>query len=255
MQPLARFVSPLASAPGLGWLAAGAAWVVLLAGWSLGWPLVVDHHGLLAHGPPRLGDLLLFLLVWQLMVVAMMLPTTMPMVGLFGRTSRNRPDAAGAMPVFLGAYFVVWTTFALAALAADAGLHVLIHRVPWLSQRDGLVQGAVLLGAGAFQFTALKYRCLDACRNPMQFIFQYYERGIGGAWRFGVRHAAFCLGCCWALMLVMFAVGSQSMAWMVGLTGVMIVEKTSPVGRRLVPYVGFAMIAFGIVSLLGTLTV
>ena len=105
---------------------------------------------------------------------------------------------------------------------------------PWLERHDWWIGGSVLALAGAFQFTSLKDACLDKCRHPGQFIMRYYERGVGGGLRLGMRHGAFCVGCCWALMLVMFAAGVASLLWMALLTAVMIHEKTRPAGAR--PY-------------------
>ena len=96
--------------------------------------------------------------------------------------------------------------------------------------------------AGAFQFTKLKDACLDKCRHPGQFLLRFYERGTGGGFRLGARHGAFCLGCCWALMLVMFAVGVASLAWMAVLTALMVWEKTRPSGARSVPVTGVALL-------------
>jgi predicted metal-binding membrane protein len=147
--------------------------------------------------------------------------------------------------MFLLAYFVVWTGFAVAALASDGLLHVLVERWRWLDTRPWLIAGSVLALAGAFQFSPLKERCLDACRSPLGFLWRYYRRGAWSAWRLGLRHGLFCLGCCWALMLVMFAVGLGNLVWMAVLTGVMVIEKTMPWGRRLVPVVGVVLLTWG----------
>jgi predicted metal-binding membrane protein len=230
----------------LGWAVAAAAWALLLVGGARGWSVVVDHHHLLGgHAGIGAGDLLAFLAAWQLMIAAMMLPTSLPMVRLVARASRAQARPRLAVAAFVGAYLVVWTGFAAVALIGDAAVHAAVHALPWLAAREGVLAGAVLAGAGAFQFSAVKHRCLDACRNAMHFVWRYYERGVGGAWRLGLRHGVFCVGCCWALMLVMFAVGVGHLAWMVGLTGVMLVEKTSARGRRLVPVVGVALIIHG----------
>jgi predicted metal-binding membrane protein len=230
----------------VGWAVAAGAWALLLVGWARGWSALADHHHLLAdRGGLRADDLVAFLLAWQVMVAAMMLPTSLPMIALVARATRSQPHPRLALAVFVGAYLVVWTAFAAAALMGDAAVHAAAHALPWLGAREGVIAGAILTGAGAFQFSPLKRRCLDACRNALHFVWRYYERGLGGAWRLGVRHAAFCLGCCWALMLVMFAVGVGHLAWMVVLSGVMLVEKTSAWGRRLVPFAGVVLITHG----------
>lgn len=246
MRAVGRLPLPAFSLEVAGWLVAGAAWALLILGWALGWSSVVDHHHLLgSRHRAGAGDLVAFLAAWQLMVVAMMLPTALPLIQLFAKANRRQRAATPALIVFVAAYFVVWTAFAVAALVGDLMLHSVVERVAVVARNAWVIESAVLLGAGAFQFSALKHRCLDACRNPLHFLWRYYERGVGGAWRLGVRHGAFCLGCCWALMLVMFAVGVGSMVWMVALAGVMLLEKTSPIGRRVVPWVGAALIAYG----------
>ena len=104
--------------------------------------------------------------------------------------------------------------------------------------------------AGAFQFTKLKDACLDQCRHPAAFMLRFYERGIAGAFRLGARHGSFCLGCCWALMLVMFAVGVASLPWMAALAALMVHEKTRPHGARGVPISGVALLGGGSITLL-----
>ncbi len=210
------------------------------------------HHRLLAHDAilagrswPDPATLLLFLAAWQVMTGAMMLPSSLPMVRLFVGASRRQSRPGAALALFVGAYFAVWTGFALLALLADAGLHVTVARWHSLADRPELITGGVLILAGAFQFSSLKERCLDACRSPLGFLYQHYRRGLRSAWALGLRHGLFCLGCCWALMLVMFAVGIGSLAGMAGLTGVMVIEKAFPWGRRLAPIVGLSLMAWG----------
>jgi predicted metal-binding membrane protein len=108
----------------------------------------------------------------------------------------------------------------------------------------------VLALAGAFQFTSLKDACLDKCRHPSQFLRRYYRRGPAGGFQLGARHGVFCVGCCWALMLVMFAAGVASLVWMALLTAVMVHEKTQPSGARAVPVTGVALLGAASVVLL-----
>jgi predicted metal-binding membrane protein len=238
---------PSLSLTTVGWLVAACAWAVIGISWAVDGAAVISHDSVLdADGTVGPLDIVAFVAAWQLMTAAMMLPTSLPMIRLFARASRGQERPRLAMGLFLGAYFVVWTGFAVAALAGDAILHEIVERIPWLSARPSIIGGAILIGAGAFQFTGLKERCLDECRNALHFMWRYYSRGLGAAWSLGVRHALFCLGCCWALMLLMFAVGVGNLAWMVILTGVMLVEKTSTSGRRLVPIVGFVLVALGL---------
>ena len=231
-------------------------WSLILTAWTLaGVALLTGHEELIDHDAladterlPELGTLLLFLAAWQVMTAAMMLPSSLPMVRLFARASQGQAHPNRALGTFLAAYFAVWSGFALAALQADTGLHLLVDRWAWLAARPQLISGSVLLIASGFQFSPLKERCLTACRSPRSFLWQHYRRGMQGAWSLGVRHGLFCLGCCWALMLVMFALGVSSLVWMPLLTGVMVIEKTMPWGRRLAPYVGLCLLGLGILT-------
>jgi predicted metal-binding membrane protein len=228
-----------------------AAWVAAIAAQAAGAAALVHHDELLAAGgPPPLVAALLFLLAWQLMIAAMMLPSSLPLVRLYGRASERAPLRRRSMAAFIGGYAAVWSVFGLAAFGADAGLHATVNASPWLSSHDWWIGGAVLALAGAFQFTSLKDACLDKCRHPAQFLTRYYERGPAGGFRLGARHGAFCVGCCWALMLVMFAAGVASLLWMAALTVVMIHEKTRPAGARAVPVTGAALLAAASVVLL-----
>jgi predicted metal-binding membrane protein len=211
----------------------------------------VHHHAIFGENvSPRLTTLLLYLAAWQVMTGAMMLPSSLPMMLGFARASRGQRRPRLALATFLAAYFAVWTGFAGIALAADGGLHRLVERWQWLDERPWLIAGGVLLLAGAFQFSPLKERCLDACRSPVNFLWRHYRRGLRAAWGLGLRHGLFCLGCCWALMLTMFAVGVGSPVWMGALTGVMLMEKTAKRGQRAVPVVGGALLVLGVLVLL-----
>jgi predicted metal-binding membrane protein len=205
------------------------------------------HHGVALDGagaaaPGRLAG---FAVVWLVMIGAMMLPTVAPLVRMFAAVSASAPrPGAARLGLYLG-YLAVWAAFAPIALLGDAGVHVLVAGWEWLAARPGLVLGATLVLAGAYQFSPWKNACLTACRNPMAFLWQHYRRGVRGGWAVGARHGLSCLGCCWALMLVMFATGVGSLAWMLVLTGVMVVEKTSRRGVRLVAPVGVALLVAG----------
>lgn len=235
------------------WLVIGIA----LGSWTLMILLAGNHSNLLAHDAmmsghtfPRPETFLLFVAAWQVMTGAMMLPSSLPLVGLFSGANRGQERRGLLLTAFLGAYFAVWTGFAVAALTLDAGLHALVDHTRWLDANSRFIAGSVLILAGAFQFSPLKERCLTACRSPMGFLWRYYGRGVGRAWNLGLRHGLFCLGCCWALMLMMFAVGVGSLVWMAGLTGIMTIEKASGAGRRLVPAVGAALLVWGALVIL-----
>ena len=227
-----------------------AAWAAAIAAQLAGAAALVHHDSLLGGGGAPLAlAALLSLLAWQVMIAAMMLPSSLPLVRMYSRASARVPQRRLAMTGFLGGYALVWSAFGLAAFGADAGLHAAINSSAWLSSHDWWIGGSVLALAGAFQFTSLKDACLDKCRHPAQFMMRYYERGPAGGLRLGMRHGAFCVGCCWALMLVMFAAGVASLIWMALLTGVMIHEKTRPAGARAVPVTGVALLAAATVVL------
>ena len=222
--------------------AIGLAWLAAVAAHTTGAASLVHHDVLADDGPAVWVALPLFLVAWQVMIAAMMLPSSLPLVRLFAGVSMGQPHARAAMAGFLGGYALVWSAFGALALALDVGIHSAVDASDWLQQNEWLVGGSVLALAGAFQFTKLKDACLDKCRHPGAFIMRFYERGPGGGLRLGARHGAYCVGCCWALMLVMFAAGVASLVWMATLTAVMVHEKTRPGGARTVPATGIALL-------------
>ena len=208
------------------------------------------HHDALIEGRmPYALALVLFVVAWQAMVAAMMVPSTLPLVRLFAAASAGQPRSRAALAGFLGGYALVWTAFGWLAFVGDTMVHATVDHTPWLQQHEWLIAGGTLALAGAFQFTALKDRCLDVCRHPGAFLLRHYERGLGGAFRLGRRHGLFCLGCCWALMLLMFAAGVANLWWMAGLTALMVYEKTGTGGRRAVPVAGIALLACAALAL------
>jgi predicted metal-binding membrane protein len=225
------------------WLLVGAAWALAIAASLTGRRELIDHHYLLeASRLPWLLALLLFLACWQVMTVGMMLPSSLPMVYMLIYASRKQARPRTVQAAFLGGYALVWTAFAVAAFASDTGIHRLVDAWPWLATHPYVIGATTFAIAGLFQFSPLKERCLTACRSPFQFFVRFYRAGVGSAWRLGLRHGAFCLGCCWALMLVMFGIGVGSLPWMAALAGVMVVEKAVPGGQRLSPMLGAALL-------------
>jgi predicted metal-binding membrane protein len=154
-----------------------------------------------------------------------------------------------ALGFFLLAYFGVWTAFALAAFSGDMALHRVADLWPAIAGHPQIT--AATLGAAAvYQLTPLKEACLRACRHPAMYLMHHYRRGPLGGWKLGFGHALFCVGCCWALMLIMFAVGVAHLAWMGILAIVTLVEKATPAGARLVWPIGAALAALALVELL-----
>jgi predicted metal-binding membrane protein len=201
------------------------------------------HHDALIEGRmPYALALVLFLVAWQAMVAAMMVPSSLPLVRLYDAAAVGQPRPRTAMAAFLGGYAFVWTLFGWVAFVGDTMVHATVDRTPWLQHHQWLIAGGTLALAGAFQFSRLKDRCLEVCRHPGAFMLRHYERGLPAAFRLGRRHGLFCLGCCWALMLLMFAAGVANLWWMAGLTALMVYEKTGAGGRRAVPVAGIALL-------------
>jgi predicted metal-binding membrane protein len=240
----------LAGVPAVVIAAIAAAWVAALAAEATGAAALLHHDALIEDGAALWAAVPVFLLAWQVMVAAMMLPSSLPLVRLFAAAAAGQPRPRAAMAGFLGGYALVWSAFGALAFAFDLGVHAAVHASAWLHAHEWLLGGSVLMLAGAFQFTKLKDACLDRCRHPAAFMVRFYERGAAGALRLGARHGVFCVGCCWALMLVMFAAGVASLVWMGLLTAVTVHEKTRPLGARAVPVTGLALLAAGSTALL-----
>lgn len=191
---------------------------------------------------------------WTLMIVAMMLPSSLPLVLMFGVLTRQRRDRLVLLGLLLLGYLATWATFGAAIHAGDLGLHAAVRQVAWLSAHASFIGAATLVAAGAYQFSSLKYRCLEKCRSPLSFIAEHW-RGRSerrDAFRLGVHHGLFCVGCCWLLMLLMFAVGVGNLGWMLSLGAIMALEKNVRWGRRISAPLGVVLIAVGVsIALIG----
>jgi predicted metal-binding membrane protein len=183
---------------------------------------------------------------WLLMSAAMMLPTAWPLLNIFDRLTASRADHRSLMALVILGYLSVWGVFGLLAHGLDHLLHAIAAESSWLLINGWIVGAAILGVAGAFQFSALKYHCLDKCRTPLSFVMEHW-RGYAHHWhalKLGVRHGAFCVGCCWAIMLIMFVVGTGSVGWMLALGAVMAIEKNAPWGRKLSPWLGASLLGW-----------
>ena len=227
--------------------AIAAAWGLAVIAQHFGATHSVHHGELIEGGLPLWLALALFLFAWQAMIAAMMLPSSLPFIRLFARASSGQPRSGAAMAAFLGGYAAVWTWFGAFAFIGDVVIHDVVHRAPWLEQRTWIIAGGVLALAGAFQFSSLKSACLRECRNPAAYLLRRYRRGVREAFRIGYGHGLYCLGCCWALMLVGFAAGVASLPWMAALTLIMVFEKTGKGGDRGARPIGVAL--FGLAAL------
>ncbi len=230
-------------------IAIAGAWGLAVAVEVSGDAAWLHHDRLIEHGRPLWQGLALWLLAWQAMTVAMMLPSSLPLVRLFAHASAGQPQPRRAMVAFLGGYASVWSAFAVMALLGDVAVHRVVEANGWLHAHQWAVGGSVLALAGGFQFTSLKEACLRQCRHPAAFLLRYYERGTAGGFKLGARHGVFCVGCCWALMLLMFAVGAANLVWMAVLAALMVHEKTRPSGAHGVPITGIALLGLASVTL------
>ncbi len=208
-----------------------------------------ENGGVHNLGGHYLALVFVFVAGWTLMTVAMMLPTSLPLVALFHSFVRRRPNQLRLVILLVVGYLGVWTLFAGVVHFADLGIHQTVDRVGWLGRNAWIISAATILFAGVYQFTPLKYACLDKCRSPLSFIMQHWRGGKGHveAFRLGVHHGLYCLGCCWSLMLLMFAVGAGNIGWMLALGAVMAIEKNATWGRRLTAPLGTALATWGIV--------
>lgn len=189
------------------------------------------------------------LAMWAVMAVAMMLPTALPLVLLFGRFWRARNPAMGAggatAQLVLG-YLAAWFVFGVVAGVLQYGLEHAGVVTPVMGKlRSAAAGGAVLVGAGLFQLTPLKTACLARCRSPLMFLMTRWRGGPYGSFTMGLDHGFFCLGCCWALMLVMFVAGVMNLIWMAALTVLMTLEKVVPRGELLARATGVALVVAG----------
>jgi predicted metal-binding membrane protein len=231
-------------------VAIAAAWAIAVAAQVTGKAGALHHDSLIEGGPTFWVALLLFLVAWQAMVAAMMLPSSLPLIRLFEAASGKQERPALVRAAFLGGYVAVWTGFGAFGFVGDLALHHSVDALPWLEARPWLIGGSVLALAGLFQFSDLKDKCLSKCRMPGPYLLSHYRRGVDGAFKLGAGHGLFCLGCCWALMLVMFAAGVAMLWWMAALTAVMVYEKTGRHGRALTPAVGVALLGLSVVAFL-----
>lgn len=220
---------------------AAAAWFALWAWEGSPGGHYLDHAG---GGGPAPLEAALFTGGWILMIVAMMLPSSVPLVVTFGALVARRRRSGVLVALLLAGYLAVWGAFGLAAWLADRGVHAAVDALPWLGANPELIIATTLLAAGLWQFSPLRDRCLDACRSPLGFVLNRW-RGASErreAMAMGIAHGAFCVGCCWSLMLVMFGVGLGSVSAMFVLGGLTAVEKNLPWGRRLTRPLGVALV-------------
>jgi predicted metal-binding membrane protein len=188
------------------------------------------------------------LAMWAAMMVAMMLPSAAPVLMLVAgvnRGRRTRGEPLVPTGIFLVGYLLIWTGFS----AVAAGLQIILHDAALLSPRMASASPAlgasILIAAGVYQWTALKRACLSHCRSPLHFLGTHWREGAGGALRMGFLHGAYCVGCCWLLMALLFVAGIMNLLWVAAIAGFVLVEKVFPGGEWVGRIAGLALMAGG----------
>jgi predicted metal-binding membrane protein len=188
---------------------------------------------------------LVFVCGWTVMIVAMMLPTSLPLIALFRFVARERRDRALLTALLVSGYLATWALFGALVYFGGWLLQEAVARSAWLDANAWILGAGVLGLAGAYQFTPLKYHCLDKCRSPLSFVTEHWRgnRERSQSFRLGAHHGIFCVGCCWSLMLLMFLVGAAgALLWMLVLGAVMAIEKNVSWGRRMSAPLGVLLI-------------
>lgn len=200
-------------------------------------------------GPPSLAEGAAFTAQWGVMMTAMMLPSATPMILLY-RTVSRRLSAGGdsAIPValFAGVYLFVWLLLGVPVYAASVAMASVAARWPAFDAAMPYAIAAVLVAAGVYQLTDAKRVCLRHCEAPLGFLMRRWSSGYGATLRLAVEHAGYCVGCCWALMVILVTAGAMSIAWVLAIAAVVFAEKVLPRGWRTARLVGVGLIALGL---------
>jgi predicted metal-binding membrane protein len=195
---------------------------------------------------PGYAGLMFFM--WWIMMMAMMLPSAAPMILLFAVINRKQRDkGAPYVPtgIFAAGYLLVWGAFSLVAVSTQWGLERSGLLSSTMASTSVLLGATLLIAAGVYQLTPLKHACLRHCRSPFAFIVQHWRLGDLGALRMGIEHGAFCAGCCWFLMALLFYGGIMNLYWIIGLALYVLLEKTIPAGHWLGRLAGILLIGWG----------
>jgi predicted metal-binding membrane protein len=205
------------------------------------------HHA--APGVGLLGAALIFVAGWTVMTVAMMLPTSVPLISLFSKVARRRPDRHLLVGLVVVGYVLAWAGFGVVAYAAAVAFRTATGHSAWLQENHWVLASGTLALAGLYQLSSLKYRCLDKCRSPFSFVTEHWtgEHHARQALWLGLHHGIFCVGCCWTLMLLMLPFGAASLGWMLVLGILMAVEKNVSWGRRIGKPLGVVLLALAFV--------
>jgi predicted metal-binding membrane protein len=248
-----------ASPRGERWTALGGLAAVVLLAWLYLWRSAagMDHAAMTAGALPRATDagaLALTFVMWTVMMAGMMLPSAAPAILLYGAMVRKNLARGTALPAvwtFASGYLLVWTAFSAAATGLQTLLEQASLMTPTMSLASGRLSALALIAAGVYQFTPLKQVCLSKCSNPVEFFVTRWRAGPGGAFRMGLAHGAYCLGCCWVLMLLLFVTGVMNLAWVALIAAFVFAEKLLRAGRLLSRTAGAALVLAGVWVLAG----
>ena len=228
---------------GLLLILAAAAWAVLI------WQSAAMNSQAMGMGLTMGMSTGLFLAIWVVMMIAMMFPTAAPMILMFTKIyASKRQQEQPFVPtwIFVSAYLLVWSLCGVVAYPLAVGIEQLAAQSMWLMENAARLGGVVLLVAGLYQLSPLKDICLSKCRTPLQFILGSWHDGYGGAFRMGLEHGAYCLGCCWLLFVILFPLGIMNIAVMALVTALIYAEKSLPIGRQISQIAGVGLIIYGV---------
>lgn len=194
-------------------------------------------------------DFLLMFVMWSVMMVAMMVPSAAPMLLIFAAVNRKRRQDSRpfvSTGVFLSGYLAIWAGFALGATLGNWGLHQASLLTSMMGgSSSGYLGGGLLVMAGVFQWSQLKYACLTHCRSPLSFLMSDWREGARGAFMMGMQHGRYCLGCCWILMVLLFVLGVMNLVWIAALAAFVLAEKVVPAGQKVSKVTGVVLIGWG----------
>ena len=184
--------------------------------------------------------------MWAVMMAAMMLPSASPTLLTYGAAARRSADSASAsrqIYAFAAGYLIVWTVFSLGATALQRVLAAVLVLSPMMEMTAPAASATLLMIAGAYQLTPMKHACLRTCQSPLGFLMSRWRGGVTGALRMGIQHGALCVGCCWALMLLLFAGGVMNLTVIATLTTLVALEKLAPFGVQSARVTGVLLVA------------
>ncbi|MDO8432800.1 MAG: DUF2182 domain-containing protein [Candidatus Binatus sp.] len=197
--------------------------------------------------PSQLVDAWLTFMMWAVMMVAMMLPSASPMILIYARIAHGRERApAQCTRMFALGYVAVWTAYSVAATALQIALHA-TSIISNASIATPIAGAVILIATGIYQLTPYKQACLGHCQSPIAFFMTRWRDGAAGAFRLGLEHGAFCVGCCWMLMALLFVAGVMNLAWVAAISAFVLLEKVTPYPRAIANIAGAIMLAGGII--------